>query len=245
MNLYLKLRLIIPALLIFSSTSCKKSELEDLKNAQICLNTSPAAQAKTCVASLSGDNSQLANALKCSAVFISEGFGTPTSLLSALDQITNSSGSCTGGCSSSIDAMASLNFDSGNLALLADRNANIATANEAVSFCAASGVKIYSQISSIFKIGTDLSMLAYATTGGAAINTDNLQSEITNLNSLSLGNLVLTTYASACSGSTESQADSTAKYCSELSTAINGSASATIICNCMKIKLDDPNAVCP
>ncbi len=245
MNLCLKLRLIIPTLLIFSSISCKKSELEDLKNAQICLNTSPAAEARTCVASLSGDNSELANALKCSAVFISEGFGTPTSLLSALDQINNASGSCTGGCSSSIDAMLALNFDSGDLSQVADRNANIATANEAVGFCTASGIKIYSQISSIFKIGTDLSMLAYATSGGAAIVANDLQAEIANLNNADLGNLVLTTYASACNGSAESQADSTAEYCAELSTAIGGSTSATIVGNCMKIKLDDPNAVCP
>lgn len=245
MNLYRKLRLAIPTLLIFTSISCKKSELEDLKNAQICLNTSPAADARTCVASLSGDNSELANALKCSAVFISEGFGTPTSLLSALDQITNTTGSCTGGCSSSIDAMASLNFDSGDLSQAGDRAENVATANEAVGYCAASGVKIYSQISSIFKIGTDLSMLAYATSGGGAIDADDLQTEITNLNDADLGNLVLTTYASACNGSAESQADSTAEYCAELSTAIAGSTSATVVGNCMKLKLDDPNAVCP
>lgn len=241
MNLYLKLRLIVPSLIILSSISCKKSELEDLKNAQICLNTAPASQARACVSSLSGDNSELANALKCSAVFISEGFGTPESL--PLDLVNGSTG-CGGSCSPTVNALLVLNFDSGDLTDANVRTSNINTAREAAGYCAASGVKVYSLIGSLFQIGTEAKMAA-ASSGFTSPTATQLETAIGTLDPTTLGNLVLTTHSSSCNGTPESQSDSTVKFCTELNTAIGAYTAPADIGACLKIKLDNPAAVCP
>ncbi len=245
MNLYLKLRVIIPTFLILSSISCKKSELEDLKDAQICLNTAPASQARACVSGLSGDNSELANALKCSAVFISEGFGTPESL--PLDLVNGSTG-CGGSCSPTVNALLVLNFDSGDLTDANVRTSNINTAREAAGYCAASGVKVYSLIGSLFQIGTDAKMAAADPAKGNLGNTPptavQLEAAIGTLNPTTLGNLVLITHSTSCNGTPESQSDSTVKFCTELSTAIGAYTAPADIGACLKLKLDNPAAAC-
>ena len=104
---------IIISLLITAFFSCQKSATENLKDAQLCLNSSAPAEARGCLSKIEADTSALANKLRCSAIFISEGFNTPASFISALDKL-NAPGTCGAGCSSTVNAVTALSFKSGN-----------------------------------------------------------------------------------------------------------------------------------
>lgn len=238
---HLKSALIVCSLYLL--TACQKSELNDLEEAQLCLNTASASAARACVSSLASNSSQRANSLKCASIFISEGFGTPVSFINALDSL-NSTGSCTGGCSSTVNAIKTFNFTGAGVSNTTQLDTNVATANEAFDVCSASGVNIYTQISSLFKIGTLTAKLAYALNGGSTLTEDQIKAQINNVSSVDLGNLVTTTYNGTCTD-TSKASDSTKKYCAELASALGSYTSPTDIGNCLKIKLNNPNAACP
>lgn len=215
------------AIAVLGLTACQKSNQNDLQDAQQCLNTVANSEAMNCVAKISSDTSENAYKLRCAAVFISQGFNTPSSFASALDQIkNNNNSSCTGGCSGSLAAMSTLNFGT-----TADDQA---AANQAFSECSKSGVKSYSMLASLFKLGTDLAKLAGNT------NPDSLKNQITNLPPADVGQLVITTYQTACSDVVNAS-DSVKKYCAELQTSLNAGSDATAIGTCLKNKLADPN----
>lgn len=239
-----KLIFLIPLLLLMS---CQKSDINDLQEAQLCLDQSPPSNAKNCVAKIASDTSENGYKLKCAAVFISEGFNTPASFTSALDQIkspTNSHG-CTGDCSSSLAVMNSFRFSSGDNTQASNRQKNNATADEAFSYCTSSGVKIYSQISSLFKLGTMLAMVTPAVIAGGTPTVAQLQAAVASMTPADVGAVVTTTYQTSCLNLSSSASDSTKQYCTELGTAINSSADTTAIGNCLMARLANPAATCP
>lgn len=213
--------------------SCTKSDVNDLQEAQLCLNTAPASEAMNCISKISSNTTENAYKLRCSAVFIANGFGTPSSFISALDQINNGG---TGSYSGSLAAMGTLNFGT--------TQSDLDEATLAFNECNSSGVGIYSQISSIFKIGTLLAKTA------GSIDIANLETAAAGLAVLAgadagvVGEVVQATYASACADTTNAS-ESTKQYCSELSTAISGGATSQDIGACLLGKMADPAHVCP
>lgn len=185
-------------------TACdKKSDLEDIKNAQICLNNSPASQAQACVAKLANNNSEQANQLKCAAYFIEEGFNDPTKLINAIEGSEGGNGT--------VGIISQLAFSGGQTQSTA-----------AFNVCNASGVAIYSQLSSLVQIAT------IAKNGVASIDTPaEFETAITNMDEATLGSLVQTTYAASCSSSSGS-GESLQEFCTELGAAVAGSSAAEI-----------------
>ncbi len=215
--------------------SCTKSDTNDLQDAQLCLNTAPASEAMNCVSKISSNTTENAYKLRCSAVFIANGFGSPSSFITALDQIKNGSNNagCTGSCSGSLAAMSSLNFGT--------TQSDLDEATLAFNECKNSGVGIYSQISSIFKIGTLLAKTAGSVDVG---NLETAAAALTGASAEVVGEVVQATYASACADPTNAS-ESTQQYCSELSTAISGGATSQSIGECLLGKMADPAHVCP
>jgi len=237
--------LVILFLLIL--TACQKSAVNDLQEAQLCLDHSAAADAMNCVAKIASDTSENAYKLKCSAVFISEGFNTPASFTGILDQLTSPTNShgCVGDCSSTLAAMNIFKFSSGDNTQAANRQKNNDTAAEAFSYCSSSGVKIYTQISSLFKLGTMLAMVTPSVVAGGSSSTADLQAAVSSLPSADVGNVVITAYQQTCTSLSSSASDSMKQYCSELGTAFSAGATATSIGDCLKGRLADPSYVCP
>lgn len=233
------------ALTVFTFQSCQKSDTNALQEAQYCLNKASAGEARGCVSGIASNTSAYSSSLKCAAIFISEGFGSAASLATALDSINSPPpGGCAGGCSSTVNAMSALKFTTADVTTVAGRAANNSTAADAFAQCSASGVKSYVTISSIFKIGTLAGMLAYATTGGAAPTTAQLEAEIANMPDATMGELVITTSAAVCADTTNAT-DSTKAYCAELAAALaSPTATPAGIGACMKAKLANPAAVC-
>ena len=228
---------------VLALASCQKTSTDNLKETQLCLNNSAPSEARACLDKISSDSSAQANKLRCAGIFISEGFNSPASFTTALDQI-NGSGSCTGGCSSTIDAMNSFNFHSGDNSDVTNREHNLAVSLEAFNYCSAAETNIYMQISSIFRIGTLAAMTAYATTNGATPTVDQIKTAVGSLSNSDVGAIVMTTYTTSCQNLTTAS-DATKKYCAELETAVNGGTTEDAIGACLKKKLADPAATCP
>jgi len=228
-------------LTLISFQACQKSDISNLQEAQLCLNTATSTTAKACVSSIASNTTAYADSLRCSAIFISEGFGAPSSFLSAIESI-NTAGNCAGGCSSTVNALNVFRFKSADVATSVGRTTNSATAAEAFSVCSASKVKFYAQISSLFKIGTLAAMIAYV--GNSNPSQTDIETAIASLDALVLGDLVITTSAAVCADTLNASA-ATKAYCKELATALASPAgTATSIGNCLKAKLADPAAIC-
>ncbi len=247
-NILIKTALILATTAFFS---CQKSSTENLKDAQLCLNSSAPSAARGCLSKIEGDSSALANKLRCSAVFISEGFNTPASFITALNSL-NKPGTCSGGCSSTVNAVTALSFESGNnvggtgSAGEANRNRNLAVSVEAYNYCQLSETPIYFQISSLFRIGTLASMTAYSVSGvaGAAPTESEIKTALGQLPNDQLGGIAIATYQATCQN-IQNASDSTKAFCAELANAQKtGSGSATDVGICFKAKLSNPAAVC-
>lgn len=240
-NLQTLIFTISTTLAILALPSCQKSETNNLQDAQLCLNTATPENARACLTSIESDKTAFADSLRCSAIFIAEGFGSPADLYDALQGMNPDSSSCTTSCSSTIGALVTFSFKSAGVSTPAERDANSATAAEAFTVCSQSDVKFYAQISSLFKIGT----LATMAVGVATPTPDQIQSIITSLDAGTLGELVTTSYESVCSGDMTDAPDSTVSYCSELSTALASNNSNVDIGNCLKHILETGESSCP
>lgn len=226
-----KLSILLISAFLFS---CAKSEKNDLKEAQLCLNTSTPSEAMACVDKIASNGSAQAYKLRCAAIFISEGFNSPTSFIDALDKINNPSG--TGGSSSTVGAISALSF----VKSASDQARSEAVANNAFSYCSLAETDIYMQISSIFKIGTLAANIAYIATAGATPTENDIKNAIATLPSAEIGQLVVATYNSTCQN-LEKASDSTKKYCEELGNAVNAGGSEANIGDCLKNNLNNPN----
>ncbi len=217
--------------------SCAKSEKNDLKETQLCLNTAAPAQAIACTDKIASNNSAQAYKLRCAAVFISEGYNTPSSFIDALDKI-NAGGGCSGTCSSTVAAISALTFKNANNANAADRARSSASASLAFSYCGQSETPIYMQISSLFNLGTLAANQAYALGTTNPTETD-IKNALATLPAADLGNIASSTYNSTCMD-IEKASDSTKKYCAQLSSAVTPGGGADAIGTRLKALLAAP-----
>lgn len=217
--------------------SCQKSEINNLQDAQLCLNTATAANAKACVAGIESNKTAFADSLRCSSIFISEGFGSPAELYNALNQIS--------GGSSTSSALVGFSFSGAGNSTPEGRATNSATATEAFTVCSQSDVKFYAQISSLFKIGTLTTMYAnIPITEATDIATINAALDL--IPNATLGEIVTTTYTTVCTNMATDAPESTKEYCAELNLALTSTGSTDNIGSCLKARLKDPNlTACP
>lgn len=221
---------------VMTFTSCtKESELDMIKDAQMCLNTASPTSAQGCVSKLASNISAQANQLKCSAYFIQEGLGTPTKLIEAIDA-SGSDSSCPS-CSGSMAIISQLKFSSSAVSAT-----NIVNADAAFDVCSASEVAIYTQLASMVNIATLASSFA-ATEDAAGYAT-----AIMSIPNDTLGSIAIQTFTSSCESSSETNSDSELQqYCGELA-EVTASASAADIGACLKYKLAggaNPGNGCP
>lgn len=239
-----KNKLLLPVMAVLMTTafySCKESDTSKLQNAQLCLNTASSATAMGCVNDIASDGSPIAYSLRCSAVFIAEGFGSAVNFVDALKSI-NEAPICSG-CSSTLNVLNSFKFVAADVSTVNGRQENNDAAAYAFSQCSQADAKIYTQIASLFKLGTLTSMLAYQNVGSSYSPTD-LAAQIQNLTPADVGAIVTVTYTAACNN-LDKASDETKKYCAELKTAIDGGTTETEIGQCLMEKLQNPSYTGP
>ncbi len=244
------LRLLLLAALTLTVFSCQKNDQDLLHEAQSCLNTAPASEARNCVSELASMSSPQANRLKCSAVFISEGYREASDFINAMDKLKDDGEGCAN-CSGTLNAMNALNFSQGDNTQADARDRNIAVANEAFNVCSNANSKGYTQISSLFKLGTTTSMWAYEFTGvaGASPTPAELEAALASMiadpeAAETVGEVAIVAHQSVCQG-TESPSESTVKFCEELGVALNSGGTAESIGACLLNKINDKDFVCP
>lgn len=247
----------ISALVIFTVAlaSCQKNDADLMQEAQACLNEAPASEARGCVAKISSITTPAAYKLRCSAVYISEGFREASDFITAMDKLKEDGTGCTN-CSGTLNAMNALNFSQGNVSDPgatgdAARDRNIAVADEAFNVCTLSQSKGYTQISSLFKLGTQTTMWAYKYTGvvGGTPTPAELEAAVGNMIGDSnaeagIGQVVITSYETICAGNTD-PSESTVEYCEELSESLESGATAQVIGACLLNKIVDKDYICP
>ena len=217
-------KLIIATLTLatFGFNGCaKESELDTIKDAQMCLNKAAPSAAQACVSKL-GSTDQ-ANQLKCAAYFIQEGFGSPTKLIEAIENADS------GGSTSSVNMISELSFSTQGQSTLA------------FNVCNNSGIPVYSQLSSLVQIST----LAKGI-DPTAVTPAEFEAAIATIPDATLGDLVTTTYNSSCTGNSSS-GDALKEYCDQLSGAL-AEATPDDIGACVKYKLTGnnyPGLPCP
>lgn len=124
--------------LVFAAflTGCESKEDVTIAKAEKCLNTASSSTAMSCVSELSSYTSEKAYLLRCTAIYVKNGF-TGTRLLEAFKNLKN-----TGGNDPMAIVMSVLAFSS------------IAEAEEAGSYCAASGSISMERLANMTKIAT-------------------------------------------------------------------------------------------
>lgn len=225
-------------------TSCgPQSEKSLLQEAQLCLNEAPASEARDCVSKISNMTSASAYKLRCSAIFISEGFGGAAELVKNLDLI-ESGGSCTS-CSTMVPLMTVFSFnnhkDDPNF-----QSRNIATAEEAVSECTQTGSKGYYQVSQLFKMGTITQMKAYKPEidPNTVLTEDDLLAALDDLNDEDLGDIAISTYQFTCT-QTSNPSETMKSICDDFSQAIGPNiGNPQAVGECLKIKLKNTSDPC-
>jgi hypothetical protein len=167
----------------------------------------------------------------------------------ALDSINGGTG-CGGSCSSTVAALTSLKFDTADVTTVAGRAANNAAAADAFTQCSQADAKIYTQIASLFQLGTLTSMAAAAAGPGSGPGGTYTDSDIQAVlldpavTPTVVGTIVMVTYENTCSD-TENASDSTKEYCDQLQGAIDGGADSNAIGTCLLNKLKDPSYSVP
>lgn len=226
-------------------TSCgPQSEKSLLQEAQLCLNEATADQARNCVSKISNITTPGAYKLRCSAIFISEGFGGAAELVKNLDLI-ESGGSCTN-CSTMVPLMTVFSFNK-NRTDSDSRSINIATSEEAVSECTQAGSKGYYQVSQLFRMGTLAQMEAYEK-GGVAPSTipneSDIQAAIDRITPEVLGEIALSTYRFTCNQTTN-PSETMKSICKDFNDAIGTNIdSPELVGECLKKKLKDTKRGC-
>jgi hypothetical protein len=142
--------------------------------------------------------------------------------------------------------MYALTFDSGDLSDPLVRQANNDAAANAFAQCSLADAKIYTQIASIFRLGTLTSMLAYGVSAGGPIDEDDLKNAVAsgNLDEATVGAIVAVTYENTCQN-TENASDSTIQFCTELGAAFNSGTTEQEIGACLLAKLENPSYAGP
>lgn len=206
-------RITILSLLSISLVHCAATESDKIRDAQDCLNKATTATARTCYNKVSGVSSRGASLIRCAALFVEQGFSSPSQLQSI---ITSMQGS---GSNPTATSMVALSFKAHGVS--ASDSTDVTNASDAAVQCAASGSNGLMMLASMSSMATSISQLAGGTqTAGNFIT-------IANSNAATLattGNnaqLLSDSYTQNCTGG---NAGSYQSFCNQYSAAQTANA---------------------
>lgn len=203
---------IILAAISMTLSACQETDQDRVADAQSCLDTSSSTTAGQCISMVDGIYSKGAYLIRCSGLFIQEGFMDASRLESAMDAIEGG-----GGSSDSQAMMAVLSFRN-----FGSASANSQAAQNAVNYCNKAGSKGLVMLASVTSI---------ATTSAAILNNTNPdQTDISNgLNAIvtagagspeaqAVGNAAIAAYDANCAG----DGGSFGQFCDQFESAMSG-----------------------
>jgi hypothetical protein len=212
-----KIYLIIAITTLLTSCSNKKSEQDTIADAQACLDAATQATASTCMDKVSGLTSKGADLIRCVSLYLTEGFTDPNRMSSALSSISGGSGS-----SNSVTMMSTLAFK-------ADSNSdtNLTNARSAQTYCAGSGSKGLTMLSSLTTIATAAYKYAALSTSTNLSPSDLSSIASSPEGKAIVGNAAIAAYNSSCTNG----AQSAGAFCQQFGSAVSSGSSAEAIGN--------------
>lgn len=216
---------------LFMLAACSETNSDKITDAQICLDKATATTAQACVDKVSGLSSKEASFIRCSANFITEGFGTPAKIIDAFSALEDKSGNPT------LTAMTTLIFTSQGGST--DPDANSAFAQATFNHCEAAGNKGMVLIASFANMATTIAKAGGSTLFDGTATPAELSAAITSLGNASddvLGATALAAYQVSCSGGESSNAE----LCGELENAVAGGATSAEIGAALRATLKAP-----
>ncbi|GIL18457.1 MAG: hypothetical protein BroJett040_22080 [Oligoflexia bacterium] len=186
----------------------QKKDVDKIAEAQSCLDASTAATAVACMEKVDGLSTEASYLIRCSAMFVQEGFSNPTKLAQAVNNMRGT------GASSSASVMSVLAFSYAGT----DQTTNYANATAASNYCSLSGSKGLIMLATISKLASAANYVNSANCGGAGDMTAALTCLKNNSTAVSsdLGTVMITTYQASCA----TVNDSNKLFCDQFSTAI-------------------------
>lgn len=185
------------SLSLFLSCQGTSREESEVVSAQSCLDKlklSQSSEALNCVSKLSDIDTPQANMLKCSALFIKQGFSDPNRLSQVAEQLTLSGAQGSNGTAAVIGLMAFTGAEAQS------------EAESAMTYCQKSGSKGMTLLASLTGVATALSAIGDIINQctGNNINIDDCANEVKDnictSNSADLGAIALVTYSTSCTG---------------------------------------------
>lgn len=208
-----KLTLLLAAMMMTLS-ACQETDQDRVADAQSCLDSSSSGTAAQCVSMVDGIYSKGAYLIRCSGMFIQEGFMDASRLESAMDAIENDGGS--GGSTAMMSVLSFRNFGPTTAE-------NQTAANLAVEYCNKAGSKGLVMLASISSIATTAADIASDTTPSQAQIQAALGAIAAGPTSapaaVAAGGAALAAYNANCAG----DGGSFGQFCEQFESAIGGS----------------------
>ncbi len=202
-----------PLALVPLLIGCANSNLDNIYDAQTCLDKSTQATAMTCYAKVNGDSSAAASLIRCASILVYEGFGSASVLQTASSQLTGSSAG---------NAAAALAFLADKGAFAYSSAADLSKAADAATQCGASGSSGLSFLASLASVATIGSAIGHSGTPSLSDINTNASTIVSTYPQVP--SLLTTTYQQNCSG-TISSADQS--FCTQYAAALTHSSSAS------------------
>lgn len=213
-------------ILSMNLVSCGPKDADKVGEAQLCLDKATQGTAAACMEKIDGIDSTAANALRCSANFIDEGFTSTTRFQKAISALSEKSG----GDTNTLTFLSWIAFSSKGSA--AD---NSAFATQTYNYCVASKAKGLTLLGSMAMTATTIAGFASggALTGGSGTDVPAaITSLLSNPASVeTVGTAIIATYTASCQGS----AVANQGVCDQINSYLNDGGTT--------IDITDPTAV--
>jgi hypothetical protein len=224
---------------VFVINSCGPKQADDIADAQACLNQAVASEVDECLTKIDGIETVAAYGLRCAGAFIKEGFLDPTVFIDSLNSIGDSGLTSSGFA----QAMGLITFN--NETSIAANNAN---AEAAFNVCYLSEGKATTFLASFGYFSTAIALYGSLQPDGDYNNSDSpsvlagklaialatavLDTEDTTLGKANLktaiGSIIISTYQLSCSGATQIDEATCAKFESAIKTPSTSSEARVV-----------------
>ena len=214
----------------FAWVGCESSEDDKIHQAQACLDrASDATSASECSSMVNGISGPRAGVIRCSAIFISEGFTTRSNkFINAFNALKNPDGSA----DKTVNMMQHLRFESAS----ASTNADLV-----VRYCAETGIEGMIMFASMARMATLLNEAAKIESGTGTPTLPQLQAAVDNLTNQQTGEIALTVADTYCKDASTNNAE----FCGQFNAATQDTSLTTEQIGCLLKKQFEPSIVCP
>lgn len=216
----LSLFLIGVGLVVLSVFGCSKKEVDNIGDAQACLDQATPATAGECMAKVDGINSPQAALIRCVGLYIQQGLGSPATLATMVNNFTGTSGGSA--TSNTTQVLSVLAFTAG-----ANETENWTMAQTARGHCeqsGSSGLLLLATASYMANLAIHVSAqtMGCSGTNDIAQGLNCLKNTTDNTVKEALGTAIVAAYNSSCTSTGDSSsADNT--FCTQFQAAVAAS----------------------